>query len=108
VVDTVALGLGSLTVLFVIPPLLRTRLHLNTPIKRRTRGKMMAAFKQRATLSDIREKWKETKLHIVLFCVQALRKFLSKYFGFPLLVYIHHYSVLIFKVALNTRTNGGA
>jgi len=39
VVDTVALELGSLTVLFVVRPLLHTRLHLNTHIKRRTRGK---------------------------------------------------------------------
>lgn len=68
----------------------------------------MATFKQRDTLSDIRENWKETNVHIVLFCVQAVWKFLSKYFGFPLPVSIHHYSVLIFKVALNTRTNGGA
>ena len=69
---------------------------------------MMTTFKQRNTHSDIREKWKETNLHIVLFCFQAVWEFLSKYFSFLLPVSIHHYSVFIFKVSLNTRTNGGA
>jgi len=69
---------------------------------------MMATFKQRDILSDIRENWKETKLHIVFFCVQAVWEFLSKYLGFPLPVSIHHFSVFIFRVALNTRINGGA
>jgi hypothetical protein len=114
VVDTVALGLGFLysTLRFypptVIPLLLYIHLHLNTHINRRTRGKMMATFKQKDTLSDMREKWIEMKLHIVLFRVQDVWEFLSKYFGFPLPVSIHQYSVFIFKVSLNTRANGDA
>jgi hypothetical protein len=39
----------------------------------------MATFKQGATLSDIWENWKETKLHIVLFRAQAVWEFLAKY-----------------------------